>query len=36
MLDDHFAERFDRDAAEQEQWERLVIQFRDRLRAPRG
>ncbi|MBM4356628.1 MAG: hypothetical protein FJ096_00805 [Deltaproteobacteria bacterium] len=35
-LDDHFAERFDRDPTEQEQWERLVVQFRERLRSPRG
>lgn len=36
QLDDYFAERFDRDADEQSQWERLVSQFRDRLRSVRG
>lgn len=32
QLDDHFAELFDREPAEQEQWERLVVQFRERIR----
>lgn len=32
QLDDHFVDRFDRDPVEQELWERLVVQFRERLR----
>jgi hypothetical protein len=35
-LDDHFAELFDREPAEQEQWERLIVQFRERLRPRSG
>jgi hypothetical protein len=33
QLDDYFAARFDNDACEQEQWERLVAQFRDQLQS---
>jgi predicted dehydrogenase len=31
LVADHFTDRFDRDPAEQELWERLVQQFRERL-----
>lgn len=32
-LADHFSDRFDREPGEQELWERLVLQFRERLRS---
>jgi hypothetical protein len=35
QLDDYFAERFDNDPAEQEQWERMLGQFRDQIAARR-